>query len=307
MKKTTTVKWRLIMGWSAVVLCLAISGLWSVWGILENFHEGWYSPELWVNIQLMLIQYLPVALIFMLLPIITMRWHRIGLGLFLALAAFVPFFFSGASFQVVYIMLAFPLIGLGVLFFFGRPQPFRLAAGLLAGIPLLIMIVIAIPNLIRISERINDGDFGQQQLDCQGQPITWAARGEGFPERGSTWADALHACQYLSADGTQLMDTPQNIWRLPSIDEAVRCQTYRNENAGGIWNSETKTAAYRHAPDKETPLWDSYSEIIYYWTAEAVPDSSGRAYIIDYKGGIFPKPTQYSPNYLSFRCVKDVE
>ena len=30
-------------------------------------------------------------------------------------------------------------------------------------------------------------------------------------------------CRYLSADGRALMDEPQNVWRLPTTDEYVRC------------------------------------------------------------------------------------
>lgn len=300
-------KTRNLLGWVAVGLSLAVSGLWSVWGILENFHEGWYSSSLWENLRLMFIQYVPFALTFILLPILAIRWHKIGLGLFLALAVFVPIFFSGASFDVVYLMLAFPLVGLGILFFFGRPQPVRLAIGLLAGIPLSIMICIAVPNIIRIEGRLNDGDFGARWVDCQGQPLIWAGRGVGFPEQGTPWLEAQSACAHLADDGLQLMDKAQHLWRLPSIEEAVRCQTRKGENAGGVWNAQTGQVNYLLTPDKETPLWDSHSPIIYYWTAEAVPGKTDQAYIIDYKGGIFPKNTLNNPDYRTFRCVKDAQ
>jgi hypothetical protein len=300
-------KWKIILGWIAVGLSLAVSCMWSIWGILENFHEGWYSSSIWENILLMLIQYVPFALTFILLPIIAIRWHKIGLGLFLALAVFVPIFFSGASFDVVYLMLTFPLIGLGLLFFFGHPQPARLAIWLLAGIPLAIMIGVSIPNIIRIQGRLNDGDFGPRQVECQGQPLIWAGRGAGFPEQGNSWQEAQSACARLSEDGTQLMDEEQNFWRLPSVEEAVRCQTRNNENAGGVWNEQTHQASYRHTPDKETPLWDSNSPIIYYWTAQAVPNQKDQAYIIDYKGGVFAKNITYSPDYRTYRCVQDAQ
>jgi len=33
---------RQIAGWIAVGLSAAITCFWAFWGIIENFHEGWY-------------------------------------------------------------------------------------------------------------------------------------------------------------------------------------------------------------------------------------------------------------------------
>jgi hypothetical protein len=174
-------------------------------------------------------------------------------------------------------------------------------------LPLILMVAIAIPNIIRIQQRDNDNNFNTRVVDCQGQPLLWAGRGAGFPQTGSTWATAQYSCNHLSADGTQIMEEEQNIWRLPNIEEAVRCQTRAGENAGGTWNKEKQTVQYLRTPDKETPIWDPYSQIIYYWTSELVPGVENRAYIIDYQGGIFNKDIRYRPNYHAFRCVRDVE
>ncbi|MBI9048037.1 MAG: hypothetical protein JEZ00_01340 [Anaerolineaceae bacterium] len=293
-----------ILGWIAVGISLLIALLWTIWGMLENFHEGWYASSIWQNLFLMLIQYIPFSLAFILMPLIAMRWRRMGLIIYIGLGIFCAFFFAGASFFVTYLMLAIPLTGLGLLFFFGNAQPRRLAVFLLTVLPISLMIIIAIPNIIRIQARLNDGDFSTRLVDCQGQPLYWAGRGPGFPEQGVTWADAQDACTHLSADGTELFEDEQNLWRLPDIEEAVRCQTRDGENAGGTWDAENETANYLNTPDKESPIWDSYSEIIYYWTGEWVPDRENYAYIIDYKGGIFKKNMLYSPAYQTFRCVK---
>ena len=37
---------RKIAGWIAVVLSTVFTCLWALWGILENFHEGWYYESL---------------------------------------------------------------------------------------------------------------------------------------------------------------------------------------------------------------------------------------------------------------------
>ena len=32
--------WSRIVGWAAVAVHLLVVGMWSYWGIVENFHEG---------------------------------------------------------------------------------------------------------------------------------------------------------------------------------------------------------------------------------------------------------------------------
>jgi len=46
------------------------------------------------------------------------------------------------------------------------------------------------------------------------------------------------------------------------------------EDAGGIWDPENKKAIYRFTPDKETPLWDSHSKVIYYWIDTVASEQS---------------------------------
>ena len=66
-------------------------------------------------------------------------------------------------------------------------------------------------------------------------------------------------------------------------------------------------AQYTKKPDKETPLWDVHSKVIYYWTSNTSENDSKKAYIIVYHGGIFSKIKESSQDYLSFRAVKDME
>jgi hypothetical protein len=101
------------------------------------------------------------------------------------------------------------------------------------------------------------------------------------------------------------MDTPQDIWRLPTADEAVRSMMLHGENAGGAWDAQAEKAVYEVMPDKETPLWDVHSQIIYYWTADTPAGGEDRAYIIVYNGGVFERRKADSYGYLSFRAVKD--
>ncbi len=79
------------------------------------------------------------------------------------------------------------------------------------------------------------------------------------------------------------------------------------ENAGGTWDAKTETAEYDRTPDKESPLWDTHSKVIYYWTADTVPKNEKQAYIIVYNGGVYARTKTNSQAYLSFRAVKEAE
>jgi hypothetical protein len=56
-------RYRQILGWIAVGLSTLAGCFWAFWGIIENFHEGWYYPSLWMNLSLMVVQYLFVTLL----------------------------------------------------------------------------------------------------------------------------------------------------------------------------------------------------------------------------------------------------
>ena len=49
---------RQIVGWIAVGLSTAVTCFWAFWGIIENFHEGWYYESWFSNVELMFVQYL---------------------------------------------------------------------------------------------------------------------------------------------------------------------------------------------------------------------------------------------------------
>ena len=81
----------------------------------------------------------------------------------------------------------------------------------------------------------------------------WSGRraDPGGPEGGISYDEAVERCRYLSEDGTTLMDEPQDIWRLPTVEEAVLSMALHGENAGGVWNMDTQSAQYEVTPDKE--------------------------------------------------------
>jgi hypothetical protein len=167
---------------------------------------------------------------------------------------------------------------------------------------MLTLIISGIEPIIRVPQRINDGNLEARLVQGNGVHLTWAPDGPGWPREGVTWEEAQQVCQHLSEDGLTLASAPQDIWRLPTVDEAVRSMTRHDQNSGGVWDAENAEAIYQKRPDKESPLWNVHSQVIYWWTATEVDED--RAYIIVYDGKVWPRNKQFSPAYLGYRCVK---
>ena len=70
---------------------------------------------------------------------------------------------------------------------------------------------------------------------------------------GGNWYKAQEICLHLSEDGITLTNSPLNIWRLPTVDEAVRSMAHHGQNSGGAWDPQTSQATYLIPPDKESP------------------------------------------------------
>ena len=292
---------RQIAGWIGVSLSTLITCIWALWGILENFHEGWYAETLAANLGLMFIQYLSPMLIFMAVTFVSIFWPRIGGSLHIAAALLAIGFFQAFSNAATFLIIL-PLIGLGVLYWIGRIEPRKLAASVALALPLLTLVIACIGPAVRVSQRIDDGNFQARTVHGNGVDLIWAPDGPGWPRKGTNWKDAHQACQYLNEEGTMLASTPQEIWSLPTVDEAVRSMARHGVNSGGVWDAETAEATYETTPDKESPLWNLHSQIIYWWTATEIDEE--QAFIIVYDGKVWPRSKSFGPDYLGFRCVK---
>jgi len=292
---------RQVAGWIAVGISTIITCIWAFWGIIENFHEGWYYESWLSNIGLMFFQYLSPMLIFMGVTLVSIYWPRLGGSLHAIIAIFAIWFFQSFSNAATFLLII-PLIGLGALYWFGRPQPRKLAAALVIGLPIMTLIVSGIQPVLRVSQRIDDGNLQARLVPGNGVNLIWAPDGPGWPRAGGSWNEAQQACQHLSEDGLTSEPVSQEIWRLPTVDEAVRSMALHGQNSGGVWDAEAAQAAYKTTPDKESPLWNTHSQVIYWWTATSIDDT--HAYIIVYDGKVWPRPKQFSPAYLGYRCVK---
>jgi len=292
---------RQIAGWLALGISTLITCIWAFWGIVENFHEGWYFESLLSNLGLMFVQYLSPMLIFMGVTVVSIFWHRFGGGLHIAFALLAIWFFQAFSNAALFLIIL-PFIGLGLLYWIGRLEPRKLAVSVAVTFPLLTLVVAGIGPAIRVSQRLDDGNLQAHSVQGNGLELTWAPDGPGWPREGTNWHEAQKACEYLSEDGLTIAPTSQHFWRLPSVDEAVRSMARHGQNSGGIWDAETSVATYAITPDKESPLWNVHSQIIYWWTATEV--DAERAYMIVYDGKVWPRSKDFGPAYLGFRCVK---
>lgn len=289
------------MGWAAVGTSTIITSFWAFWGIIENFHEGWYFESLLSNLGLMFAQYLSPMLVFMIVTLVSIFWPRIGGSLHVIFALLAIWFFNAFSNAATFLIIL-PLIGLGLLYWNGRLEPKKLAVSVSIGLPLLTLTIAGIEPVIRVSQRINDGNLQAQLIHSNGVELTWAPDGPGWPREGGDWHEANRTCQYLNEDGLTISSIPQNIWRLPTVDEAVRSMSRHGQNSSGVWDAETAKATYTITPDKESPLWNIHSQIIYWWTATEVDEE--HAHIIIYDGKVLSRSKQVDLAYLGFRCIR---
>jgi hypothetical protein len=293
------------IGWFAVALSTSIASFWAFWGIIENFHEGWFHQSLLLNVGLMFVQYLSPVIIFVLLTLLAITFPRVGcvahvlVGLLLCLLLF------DLNDRVAMLFVIAPLLILGTLYWYGRPQPRRAIYLLAVGLPTLTLVVCGVEPVVRIAGRVDDGNLQSRLVEGNGIRLVWAAEGIGWPREGVTWHDALRGCQHLSEDGRTSAESPQNVWRLPTVEEAVRSMSRHGINSGGLWDGQIKAATYQVRPDKESPLWNVHSQIIYWWTATEIDEE--RAYIIVYDGKVWPRRKRFAPAYLAYRCVKPME
>ncbi len=310
-----------ISGWIAVGISTMISSLWAFWGAFESFHEGWYFKSLGQNL-ICTARYLTLMFIFTALSVIALRWPRAG-GILYELfgVGFCVWILMTRKVLNVGVILSFvpvlvPPLFLGILFWVGRPNPLSLAYKICILVPLGVAAAFAAEPVIRIAGRIDDGHRGPRLVTGNNVELIWAPSGPGWPDpdprdktwlrewRGPTWEEAQGICRHLTADGKSVADTEQNIWRLPAVDEVVRSMTRHGKNCGGVWDAAKRRASYTKKPDKESPLWNPHSVIIYWWTSSEL--GTRRAYSVDFNGNVYIRDKKSHLGSQAFRAVRDV-
>ncbi len=289
------------MGWIAVSFSVVITALWAFWGASEAFHEGWFYQSLFMNIGLTIIQYLSPMLLFMSVGVISIRWPRAGAVIHMITALAAAIFFNIFT-NTVILLILLPLVAIGLLYWFGELPPRKKAIQWMVALPILTALGAGITPAYRVSQRIPDSSLDAQLVVGNGITLIWAPSGPGWPLTGENWFEAARICQMLNFDGNTITSQPQNIWRLPTVDEAVRSMALHGLNSGGEWDHTNAKAKYQIKPDKEFPLWDIYSQIIYWWTSSEVDGKN--SYMIVYDGKVWPRAKNLDMDYLGFRCVK---
>jgi hypothetical protein len=187
--------------------------------------------------------------------------------------------------------------------------------------PLIIAIGMSAFSLPIVLTRMDDGDRGSRLIEENGVTHIWAPEGSGWNWRQDyggfpswnmtalygippigmvekpdyTWKIGVIAlaeemakynhCLYLSEDGLSLESEPQNIWRIPTVDDYARSFARHGENAGCAWHGEDHTQMECEIlPDNETPLWDPDLDPIYYWAAVEYNDRE--AYFVFYNSWV---------------------
>jgi hypothetical protein len=94
---------------------------------------------------------------------------------------------------VVFFILL-PLVGLGLLYWYGRPKPRKLALALALGLPLLTLVLAGIAPVVRVSQRVDDGNLQARLAQGNGVALVWAPEGPGWPRAGGDWYEARGGC-----------------------------------------------------------------------------------------------------------------
>ena len=142
---------------------------------------------------------------FIILSVISMMWNRSGSICYLLLAVVAVYFFG--KMNAGFFLVSVPLVGLGLLYWFGKLESRRLAYFLVLGLPLLQILGIGAFQGIRVGNRFNDGNFDARMIKGNSSELIWAPQGIGWPDNGTSWYEAKKICAYLIDDGKTLSNT----------------------------------------------------------------------------------------------------
>jgi hypothetical protein len=199
-------------------------------------------------------------------------------------------------------------------------------------LPLLVTIAFSVYWVPIVLGRVDDGDLSARLIEGNEVALVWAPAGPGWYEYHYSWNDIAFygvppvgfgekpgyedrdatikdmnttgLCVYLSEDGLTIMNEPQYIWRMPTVDEIVRSLVRHGKNAGCTWDGKSEQANCQVLPDKETPLWAPDWSPIYYWAADEYDDH--KAYYVSYNGkGINHQPKSWGNQRHGYRFVRE--
>ncbi len=336
---------RRLPGLIANASLILVTSLWTLWGIAELYHEGWWGAWYYP------LPYLIPGTVCLVLTLVGLRWPRVGGWFVLIVGSLFTLWWWGMAWRRGLltwqrVLAQFPVSGslviIGVLLLLeGKyrgesplPRGWYVAA---VGMPMAAVVGTSAVMLPLVLTRVDDGDRGARRIEGNGVTLIWAPQGPGWNWRQSwggypSW-DAIalygvppvglgpkpghegrHAtaeemarynlCRYLSEDGLTLRESPQDIWRMPTVEEYVRSLVRHGENAGCVWAGEFRRRVHCAVrPDKESPLWATDQPAIYYWAAEE--RDADDAYFVSYNGMVNAARKDGGNPRHSYRCVRE--
>ncbi len=210
------------------------------------------------------------------------------------------------------------------------------------GLPLLSFVAVALTWGVLLSQRVDDGNRGARRITTHEVDLIWAPAGPGWARgylqgeekqadlevggRGfdnPSWnqialygsADStLHdasaeemeefcLCRYLTEDGLSLAETPQDIWRLPTLQELAFSLPHHGQSAGCVWDGRPGSMKCTHRPDKETPLWAPERSPIY--LLSSTEESEATVWFVSFNGQVRHTPKSWGNPRHGFRCVRN--
>lgn len=188
-----------LLGYIATGLLITSTALWTLWGTIVMYYEGWGSalPPMWL--------YLVPAMISLGLSLFALTWARSGGWLLVVLGGLFGLWWlimaaGRARLSFSWVLTTLPVASLlvitGVFLIFesryrDRQRGFGIRAPekwirrnlryvLVVGIPLLVCLAVSVYYLPRILSRVDDGERGACLIQGNGVSLIWAPEGPGW-------------------------------------------------------------------------------------------------------------------------------
>ncbi|MCH2213621.1 MAG: hypothetical protein MK086_00475 [Flavobacteriales bacterium] len=120
-------------------------------------------------------------------------------------------------------------------------------------LPFIRLVAFGFEPIIRVSRISYDENFRSREITQDDISPLCLPKGPSWPKDGVTWYEANSICKYLITDVRCLSDAPKHIWRLPTVDEAMRSMKRHGVNAKGELNTLGQQE-HEIRPDKK-PLY----------------------------------------------------
>ncbi len=187
-----------IPGLVATLLLIAVTALWTFWGVAEMYYEGWFGS--WTN----RLPYLVPGVVCLILTLVAIRWPRAGGWLLILVGVAFTAWWWGRAARLGQLTwrqvlaqgpVSLSLAVIGILFLVeGRRRRILEARGetlellrarrrwlkTAVALPLLVALGVTLYWAPTLLTRQDDGDRGARRIQGNGVTLTWAPLGPGW-------------------------------------------------------------------------------------------------------------------------------